>query len=353
MQPDAERLETMLTGKRKPEVPYSLKLREKLSSDLKLICAFVALVVCCPAVANADHLPPRYCPNGPGSKSCHQLDPLGGWGLNVKRTYNLAYDGDKVCKPIVNALNNALKSDHKKELASVTFPIPTHPELHLDPQQIGPVGAHGMYQAQNPLFSDPMFLRWQPLGGIAPPGGFTFEAKDWLDRWLIVDLENNGHRYLVHTGGTVMNVPEDQLDKHDWALPDEWKPYRELEEPWPNGPSQEAVTNPIERWQNLTWIWPGHASHPTGNEWRFPKIDVSSHPNFLKRWKLYQRTFAAPQFAKLDDRTYAVFMDSLYDLMVVDDLSRPLGDDLCYIQSDINPDNVEIPQSPAEPAGDQ
>ncbi len=295
-----------------------------------LIC-LVALPDARVLAAVGDHPPPEYCE----AKHCYHLDPLGGWGLKPNRTYSLAYNGDKVCKPILDALNGALKTNPKKALASVTFPMPAHPELHLKPEQIGPIGANQNYQSQSALFSDTMFLRWQPLGGIVPYG-FTFEAKDWTDRWLIVDLENNGHRYLVKDDGEVMDVPETQLKKHDWTLSDEWQPYRELWTPWPDAPAQAVGTNPIDRWRNLTWSIPGQGRDDTFKGWPYPKLGSSSQPI----WRYFARIQARPQFVNMNELIYTVLYDPVYDLMIVDNLGYELGDDLCYIQSDIDRSQV-------------
>ena len=155
-------------------------------------------------------------------------NPLGGLGVEPRRTYVLDYDGSPVCVKIRDAMNAAI-ADPDASWKRVMRPMPRKPDPPPSEWIRLQAPAHyweGVYQAKNPLFADDMFLAWNYLDGdvgYSPTKGFVHTPPAAFDhnraRWLIVPLAG-GRRYLVNRsvvfGGRpeVWDVPEGDLDRH-------------------------------------------------------------------------------------------------------------------------------------------
>ncbi len=270
--------------------------------------------------------PPTYCQDGPLCKDGIHPDTLGGWGLKPMRHYRIDFDGSPVCKTINDALNNALTISASEAVRRVTFPMPPAPAGESGPRS---------YQSQSAVFSDPIFLKWKPLGGFLPHG-FAADPADWTDRWLVVALNNDGQRYLVKNNGEIWDVPEEAIDQVDWTKPANWTPYKLMQVPWPGAPAEAAKTNPIDSWRELGWSVPGTDKGDSNRPDYLSKFKRLANGDYPVPWNSYERWIAWPQFAVINNRVYTILFDTLQDQMVVDDIGRRVGDDLCYISSNID-----------------
>lgn len=271
-------------------------------------------------------------------------NPLGGLGVEPRRTYVLDYDGSPVCVKIRDAMNAAI-ADPDVAWKKVIRPMPRKPD---PPQNKGdriyaPARYwEGLYQAKNPLFADDMFLAWSYLDGevadSSTKGSIVFRPAAFdhnRARWLIVPLA--GHRYLVTRGALtkgrpeVWDVPEGDLDRQDWSSYKSYQAYKGIwENPWKDRYPDADPVNPVTRFAQL---------YPSG-----PDILIEKYPPDTPKapkldepasiWRGAQRGLSIADFARIDGRVYLILtVKSRNDLKIVADVEKTPGDDLCYLHS--------------------
>jgi len=307
-------------------------------------------------------------------KKCYHSNPYGGWGLEPKRTYKLDYDGGPACKVIKDALNNAIKIGKKSE-ENVIFPTPRYPEFETpeDAKLEKDIdGREFRYYAQNPLFSDPIFLKWKFLGGYPDKdfpemrGKYGYDETAWAHRhdihdtfpkrWLIVPYKNDGRPYLltawVWGNGTtvgveppkvfnVWDISSADIKSIDWNLSKSYASHspvvvqRDAPEKWLKDPHFYSLTHasPIELILRLNL--PMEQVGCQGGA--YPKMtEMLKRTQKNNLWNtLCMRDAQTMQIANVDGRNYLVFPDWKDRILVVDAGKAP-GDDECYLSSNIS-----------------
>jgi hypothetical protein len=276
-------------------------------------------------------------------------DAMRGLGIVPRRTYFLDYDGSPVCGKIRDALNAAIAAGKASEKA-VLLPLPPDqvpteiPEkgrlMALGPREYW----QGMYEAKNPILADEMFLAWSYLDGRPndlPARGVQVIGETRWDyaraRWLIVPL-GDGRRYLVtrdvYPDVDVWDVPEAELERHDWSRWENYKPYKTIQvNPWKNEYPTSASINPVTRFRQLYPQGVGIAlEHPPQSYPNLPK-DLEDPSSGAFWGGGGGRSLASVNFARIDGRTYLLLLGNFTDNLVVADVERPPGDDVCYLRS--------------------
>jgi hypothetical protein len=288
--------------------------------------ACVAFAVPSPATADDDNPSNPYCFD---AESCDR-NINGAFGLTPKRTYRAVMsDDDAVCVEIVHELNAAIVGEIK--------PWQTVPGSEFD----------------NPLYSGPTFLRWSYLAG--KPGTKTRRnaAKDDSSyRWLIAPVLNDGKPMLVTKYSASVNdanrIGQPWLfwDMKATSTNDNWENPASYSSMSPLSqriePSELVSTLPLKPLKvqlgadplvRTTFLYA--ASNPDGRD-LFPKLPRSRQKGawrFVNRRSLGNET----NFATIGHFYYAILDDGLVDALVVFKLhpSR-IGDDVCYIESDLS-----------------
>ncbi len=258
---------------------------------------------------------------------CGVRDRLGGVGLLPVRTYRLVYGSAPICTEVLRTLNETLRNP-AGALARVTLPLAAQP---------GVVDASPEYVAQNPLYSAPMFLRWQYLGGtprqaLAPrvEGGGGYDGKDaFLARWQIVPLL--GVRRLVTatawgqdrdglppTSVVVWDVPEEELERHDWNIPASYRLFNYL--------AQDPHLDPMELMHNLR--------NPRSFKWAEICLNTRS-PKWKTEPNYHRSGDGVVNFARIDGRIYTLIADTLTDIISVFDAGEKLDRAICNFESSI------------------
>jgi hypothetical protein len=274
---------------------------------------------------------------------CYGPDFLGGLGLYPARHYKIAYGKNKVCTVVRDAVNKAIRAGNRS-LEAVSKPLP---ESALSDQ--GPTWPwHGKpvtkYETRNPIFASDIFLpwnwmAWEPWPGATPWSGNELKDDYSRARWMIAPVFNDGKRHLMTQGKPgsgikVWDVPDDELDGHDWS---DWKSYENYR---PLVAYCKFVSNaPL-------WVGPFEqfsSPCPIASSERAPLF--SKLP--LSERKRYPFSVANPAISLftlslIDERYYIILQPAYQDLIIVDDAGNSMpspdkyGDfsenmDLCYL----------------------
>lgn len=262
-----------------------------------------------------------YC----ASSRCHWPDSYGGFGTEVSRTYSLVYARDeKVCGAIRDALNGAV-AGHRQHTGKV---------------------------AQNPLFAAPVFLEWKEFSlpeVVDPSRNENLFTVALLNGWVVVPYRNDGHPRLVVRQSPssafrefcyappsvvkVMDVPEKDLSQKNWNDFRSYNDYAFAEAPYGKD-RPDILLNDMDIVRLIDP--PRKSGADVGKVNYAPRLpgEVSAADRAL--WAKFSRPTATVEFARVDGQYYTVLVDGTYDLMVVADAGRPAGEDVCYLQSDIN-----------------
>ena len=256
---------------------------------------------------------------------CAVRDRLGGVGSVPMRTYRLVYGSAPICMDILRTLNETLRKP-AGALARVTLPLTAQP---------GDVDALHEYVAQNPLYSAPMFLRWHYLGGYPfsaqmrpEKGEGEYNGTDaFLARWQIVRLL--GVRRLVTATGSirpveqvppiqvnVWDVPEEELDRHDWNVPASYRAFNFLlPEP-----------NPVERLHRL------HRP-PSVNKKKI--CEKYGTPEWKDEANCHWDAGDVVNFAAVDGHVYTLIADPIIDIVTIfESEAEPLRN-ICNLESSL------------------
>ena len=305
--------------------------------------------------ASAEHLRPPGC----DKTGCYPRDPLGGFGIKPFRQYVLAYDGDHpVCSKIQNALNNAVRNGEEAE-RRVTHLIPLKPSIESDQDKRDAVqnGRVTTYRSQNPLFSDPIFLQLNYLGGDPVLNSkeqdrykTNYDVEDsFAARWIILPLLNDGTPYLITESRPdapeseegplslklVWNISPTAIPASDWSIPASYAPLQVLQVPW-SAQDPSFLTDPLRRPVQLFTPLRGNEGASLGRRYadhRFPKLSVAASK--IPPW-IYTNLGDAVFFAEISHRYYEVRLDTRYDVILVLDAGKPPGEDVCYLYSNIS-----------------
>lgn len=156
-------------------------------------------------------------------------------------------------------------------------------------------------------------------------------------RWLIVPLAD-GRRYLVtrdvYPGVDVWDVPEEELDRHDWSRWESYKPFRTIREnPWQAEYPNAHPINPVMRFLELEPAGPGIVLEHRPRA--YPNLPKElEYPSPGAPWVGGGgRSLTSVNFARIDGRVYLLSFGNLVDTIVVADVMHPPGDDVCYLRS--------------------
>ena len=239
-------------------------------------------------------------------KHCYGREAVG-FGLLPKRSYRVVYAQDEhVCSVIAGALNWALtRSDGELEKAWAGVPDPI--------------------QVANPIFSSEVFIRWHPLTNHGPSG---WREGDLRHLWIVAPVLNDEIPRLVTdraTEYTFWRYSNDELAKGNWH---DFRTYdRSREVPDSENPIHAVMYyHPPKEPPNLV-------NFPAF--YKFPKLPRALWTSNV--WKYSERIGAVEAaFAKVDGAIYLVIYDGQMDTMYVADVSRPPGDDVCYLDSTLS-----------------
>ena len=295
----------------------------------------------------------KYC----NAKGCYHPDPLGGWGLLPQRTYRLVYNGDPICPAIQKALNDTIESNDSK-----ASPPPKY-DSQSGWHELENEG-NGNRRTQNPTFSAPMFLQWNFISqfkekweGEETLHDLTYPGKRLLQRWQMVPFKNDGVPYLITewSPATLTSpaiapplypktwmISAEQLEEHDWSDYKSYENFKTFLRYAANCEGKDCtddihntMIDPLDAIiDGLSFGRSNLPSAATAHE-ELPKISKDKQ-TFPALWSHFGRWQSYVQFAKINDRYYIVLVDRVYDLIVVLDGARPVGDDLCYFDSTIS-----------------
>jgi hypothetical protein len=274
-------------------------------------------------------------------KQCYSQDFFGWLGLDPKRHYVIAYGTDKVCGVVRDAVNQALRAG-KQSLHAVSRPLPESAQKNTWPWHGKPVTE---YETRNPIFAGEIFLPWNWMAWAPWPGAKPPQEDDLVDdysraRWMIAPVFNDGKRMLMTqkagAGVNVWDVPDDELDLHDWS---DWRSYAGYHPlmsyckiPQPEG----RTAGPFDQFSFSCPIGPVEFTP------QFPNISAQTRKK--EPFATATRSVSVFTFAQIVGRYYTVLQTADQDVLVVDDNGdgMPVPEkygvfseksDLCYLRA--------------------
>jgi uncharacterized protein YecT (DUF1311 family) len=229
---------------------------------------------------------------------CYSRSIYGGLGLLPKRGYVVEYAAEeRVCRSIADALN---------------WPFSQSPEiLAATWESLAPEG----WATTNLLFSHSTFVRWHRVAGSpVDPGAMPTQ----IERWVVAPLFNDGiPRLVTRTRGTpdLWDYSVAELGTADWSLPASYHPARRV----------RPESNPIKANADFRSL--------IGDEVvGFPKLAPDRRKQEI--WRQTDRHDVGEfEIAVVEGKYYSVFLSADIDTVLVTDLSRPPGEDACYLHS--------------------
>jgi hypothetical protein len=273
-------------------------------------------------------------------KQCYASDFLGWLGLYPKRHYVIAYGTDKVCAVVRDSVNQALRAG-KQSLQAVSRPLPESARKNTWPWHNKPVTE---YETRNPIFAGDIFLPWNWMGWQPWPGAKP-QDDDLVDdhlraRWMIAPVFNDGKRILMtqqaELGVIVWDVPDDELDRHDWSDWQSYAGYHPRKSYCKITPPEERTAGPFEQFSLSCPIGPVEYAP------QFPNISAQTRKK--EPFATATRSISMFTFAQIAGRYYTVLQTADQDVLVVDDNGDGMPppekygifsekSDLCYLRA--------------------